>query len=287
MRLSNLNRTSKRSSSDLYFVGGAPRSGTTLLQSILCADETVNPLIFEAAPFRFLLEAYMKVKNNFNRFPGVYFNSIEDLNNFYSKHLILFLDNLKQNYSCERLVLKEPELTKSFPLILKLLDGTRFLCIVRDPRAAIASMLVWGDKMRAEGREHFFQNRDMVELSRYYNAFYTPLLKCESTTFQEKIKYIKYEDLVLEPTKIVDEIRDFTGLKLKDFAPNQDWKNTKIDFCDNDLPIRDAVTELYGKPISSSRIATYEQMLTEDEIKTVEKECRLIFKSFEYEKSSK
>ncbi len=192
MRLSNLNRISKRTSSDLYFVGGAPRSGTTLLQSILCADETTNPLISEAVPFRFLLEAYMKVKNNFNRFPGMYFDSIDDLNNFYSKHLVLFLDNLKQRYSCEKLVLKEPELTKSFPLILELLEDTRFLCIVRDPRAAIASMLVWGDKMRAEGREHFFQNRDMVGLSRYYNAFYIPLFKCESTTFQEKIKYIRY-----------------------------------------------------------------------------------------------
>jgi len=41
-----------------FFVGGSQRAGTTLLQSVLCADTTTNSVIREASPLRAMVAAY-------------------------------------------------------------------------------------------------------------------------------------------------------------------------------------------------------------------------------------
>ncbi|MCU4138623.1 MAG: hypothetical protein MW689_000412 [Thermodesulfobacteria bacterium] len=268
-----------------FFIGGAARSGTTLLQAILCSDKTTNPLISEAAPFRFILETYDKNKRLYEKFPGMYFDNIDELNNFYSQLLQLFLEYLRNKYSCKNLVLKEPQLTKYFPLISILLDNAKFLCMIRDPRATIASMIIWGEKMRLRGEKHFFQNRNMDELTYFYKSFYTPLFKYEKEepSFKKRILYIKYEDLVLNPQETISKIKQFTGLSLSEFDPKKEWKKTKIDFQDKNLPICDAITELYGKPISTSRISVFKDILKKEEISVIEKKCALFFRRFGYD----
>ena len=275
----------KHSTKNCFFVGGAARTGTTLMQSILCSDKTTNPLISEAAPVRFLLETYNKLKLNYERFPGMYFDSIKELNRYYNLMLTNLFNNLSRKYSCKNIVLKEPQLTKFFPLLSVLLeDKVRFICMVRDPRDAISSMIVWGEKMQERGIKHFFQNRDMEELSKFYNEFYIPLFKSNNPEFMNKIKFVKYEDLVTNPRKIINELREFTNLELKEYNPNSNWVKTKLNFSDEKLPIRDAITELYGKPISSSKINSFQKILSEEEIDIIEKKCFLVLRKFGYKK---
>ncbi len=57
-----------------FFVGGSQRSGTTALQSVLCADAETNPLIHEAAYFRGMVEAYRHGKPLLDRQAGHYFD---------------------------------------------------------------------------------------------------------------------------------------------------------------------------------------------------------------------
>lgn len=280
-----LNKASK--TTQYFFIGGAARTGTTLLQSILCADEAVNPLITEASPIRFLLETHAKMKNNYEKFPGMYFDSITEIDTLYSQWLHIFLERLKSKYQCKYLALKEPQLTKFFPLLHEILGHeVKFLCMVRDPRAAIASMLVWGEKMRKRGVKHFFQERDMEKLAQFYNSFYIPLFAYKSEGFKKCIIYIRYEDLVSKPDDVINEVRKFTGLKIEGFKPDAEWRRTKVDFKDPNLAIRDAVTELYGKPITNSRIDAYQQILTEKEIDIIKEKCRFIFRTFGYEMRS-
>lgn len=268
-----------------YFVGGAARSGTTLLQSILCSDQSTNPLISEATPVILLLENYENMVKQCKLYPGMYFDSVGDVKHLYARYLSTLLSELKRKYSCERLVLKSPQLTRSFPLIYEFLQGdVKFLCMVRDPRAAIASMLEWGERARQRSKRHFFQNRNMNELTKFYNSFYEPVVQCEDEALKERVTYIRYEDLVSEPERIVDDIREFTGLAIEHFDPTAEWKKTNIDFHDERLPQRDAITELYGKPVSSTRISAYKNILTNQEIETIEKRCSFIFDAFGYEK---
>ena len=53
------------------FIGGSARSGTTLLQNILCTSKETNPLIPESAPFRFLAESYINIKRHAHKFQRI------------------------------------------------------------------------------------------------------------------------------------------------------------------------------------------------------------------------
>lgn len=264
------------------FIGGAARTGTTLLQSVLCSDPSTNPLISEAVPIRYLLDAYKKTINNYNAFPKMYFDDLEEISIIYSSSIEMLLNELKKKYDCKILVLKEPALTKYFPDMSNIINNVRFFCMVRDPRTTIASMIMWGEKMRQRNKKHFFQDKDMKRLSKYYLGFYVPLFNCNDVNFIQNTKYIRYEDLVVDTGDTLDVIRNFTRLELHDYDPGENWIRTKLDFEDRNSPMHDAVTELYGKPISASRIDSFREILTEEEIATIERECYPVFKYFNY-----
>ena len=266
----------------VIFIGGAARTGTTLLQSILCSDPSTNPLISEAVPIRYLLDAYKKTINNYHAFPKMYFDDLQDITSIYSNSIEMILNELRKKYECNVLVLKEPALTKYFPDLFNVVENVRFFSMIRDPRSTIASMVRWGEKMKQRHKKHFFQDKDMRRLSKYYLDFYVPLFKNNDANFIENIKYLRYEDLVMYPDNILEVIRNFSGLELHDYDPNEKWTRTKLDFEDKSSPMHDAVTELYGEPISSSRVDTYRDVLNDNDIATIEQKCSLIFRYFEY-----
>jgi len=139
------------------FIGGSARTGTTLLQSILCADKTVNPLLPEAAPVRLLLKALQQISQHTRKYEGIYFADDKNLKSFFSQVLLSFLEELRKRYSCIHLALKEPALTPFFPLVDELLSNQAcYLCLVRDPRDTIASMLRWGKQLESTDSNHIF-----------------------------------------------------------------------------------------------------------------------------------
>ncbi|MHC4607516.1 MAG: sulfotransferase [Planctomycetota bacterium] len=271
-----------------FFVGGAARTGTTLVQHLLCCDGTANPLIGEAAPVRQILLCHQRTRVHWQNFPGHYFGKTEDLDRFYHDVLKRFLQELKTQYACENLVLKEPELTKYFPVLWEILGRhAKFICLVRDPRAAIASMVVWGQKARKRGATHFFQERDMKKLSDFFKAYYEPLDRCTSDEFRRRLMYLRYEDLVQVPLKAVSELSVFAGMELVESDPAESWDKCRIDFARAGAPLQDTVTGLYGKPVSAEKVAAYREVLREEEVRVVEKHCAGFMNRYGYEVSSK
>lgn len=266
----------------LVFVGGGPRSGTTLLQSILCSDASTNPVIIEVAPLRFLLDAHHNCGNHTRVHAGVYFDDAAGVDAFFAPVVHQFVDDVRRRYSATGLVLKEPELTKSFPALHTLLPEAQFVCTVRDPRGAIASMLDWGARAKAAGRTHFFQERDMARLSDYYAGFYRQFLHDLPASFFDSLCFVRYEDLVRSPLAIVAQLRAFTGLPLDRFDPDSDWSHCELNLDGESSPIRDALTELYGKPVSARNFDSYARKLSADEMQQITEGCRFIFHLFGY-----
>jgi len=264
-------------------VGGAARCGTTLVQSIFCSDPEINPLVPEAVPIHHLLDSCRKTLANLELFPGSYFLDSNQVKAFYAKALSDMLDGFRKYLKCKKLCLKEPALTPFFPLLEELLkDRVRFVCMVRDPRDAVASMLVWGDKMAKVGKDHFFQQRHIFDISEYYMKPFAVFLN-GNEKICSKTLFLRYEDLVTSPGRCVETIRSFSGLGLCDYDQQQDWAEGKIDFADQEIPLRAAITELYGKPISRSRIGTFQNSLSDSEIQAVERTCKSVIDVFGYE----
>ncbi len=269
-----------------FFVGGCQRTGTTLLQSVLCTDETTNPLIYESFLLLHLVEAYAKGKPHYEVRGKDYFADAEAFRAFHRQWVTAFLETTRNRYApAANLVLKEISLSKLFPLLHELVPGAKFLLLVRDPRDTIASLVKVGERMGAAGRQNVFDRQDMSRLAEYYKSFYRPCLKIQDPKFRRNLMIVKYENLVANTETELDRIRNFTGLELKDFRANQAWKRSRVDF--EELKAWDLHrpwdSDLWGKKLSPTRVGSYAEVLTDDEVRTLARECADVFHVFGYD----
>ena len=265
----------------LIFIGGAARSGTTLLQSILCADEDANPLIREAQWITHFTRLYRWSKDNFAAIQQDYFATPEEYRDFHAKLLTQFLVQASRRLG-ERpcLVLKNPEMTALFGDLRELATEARFTVMMRDPRDIIASMLEVQAKFdRQKKTAPIPLKRDMKTLSQRVRSYYAPFA---DPGLRENTLFVRYEDLTCEPRHEVQRLRDFTGLALADFDPARDWSQAGGGDAYQPGRYKEYTTELFGEAISRRRIGKFRTRLNPDEIATVEHECADIFKSFGY-----
>jgi hypothetical protein len=265
---------------DVVFVGGAPRSGTTLLQNILCSAENANPLVAEAGPVRFIVESYARTLNHFRTHPKNYFEDEAQVAEVYKKMLTGFFEHIRKYHNCSRLILKEPALTLYFRTLKDIL-GTRvaFVCTVRDPRDAIASMIAWGRRAKARGEEHFFQNEEIKEMAQYFNQFYSLFLS-EEEGFYNQLMIVRYEDLVSDPDRCIQKLSEFANLELDPHIHMKTWNDSPFRYKSADSPVSAAVTSLYGKPVSTKRIGAYKDYLSEEQIGEIERRCGKLLRTF-------
>ena len=272
----------------VFFVGGINRSGTTLLQSVLCSDKETNPLIHEASYLRNIVDAYVSGQQKYDEHNKYYFSSIEDMRDFTAGWAKAFIDKTRARYpEAKHLVLKHPPLTARFPVIYNLLssigEDSRFFVIIRDPRDVAASLVQVGERLRKKGEsEGNTLPRDMTVLGNYYMQTYMPTLSYQNQDYQKRITMIKYEELVSNPQAVINNIRQFSGLKLDEFNETEDWKSDDIDYDDLKKSNNAWLSELWGKQLSSSRIGRYKTILKPEEILLLEKVCAGPLKTFGY-----
>ena len=124
------------------FIGGCMRTGTTLLQSILCGDSATNPLIPEAQWLARLLFLYKWSMGNFSTLQRHYFRDKDDCRDFHRRICLDFLDKTADRYgNPTTLVLKAPDLATTYKQLNEFVPDSKFLVMVRDPRDTIPSLL--------------------------------------------------------------------------------------------------------------------------------------------------
>lgn len=270
-----------------YFVGGAQRSGTTLLQGLLCSGKTTNPLIDESFLFEYLINSYVRGKRNFEHHGKPYFGDLESYQAYYARAAADFLEQTRARYApAKHLVLKETTLTREFPDVFELLPDTIFVVCVRDPRDVVASLIKVGERMRDGGKDNWYLKRDMKQFARDYKSFYLRALKEQDPAFRTNLLFVKYEDLVRQPDRELAKIVEFTGLDLPRLHDAAIWQRNELDFKGTESwePSRPWSSELWGKAISQARIGSYRDVLTDTEIATLEAECADVFHVFGYNK---
>ena len=134
----------------LFFVGGAPRSGTTWLQQMLNAHPEVScrgeALLQKhlAVPLEEMMQARTKnlaAKNTtlFQHTGGYPLPATEDTEHLLGTGILLAL--LRQGFgpNCRAVGEKTPENVFFFPQLKKLFPQAKFIAIARDPRDVLAS----------------------------------------------------------------------------------------------------------------------------------------------------
>ena len=145
----------------LFFVGGAPRSGTTWLQQLLNAHPDIccrGEGLFQqelARPLEALMAARrgaLAAKNTaqFHHSGGFALPDQADTEHLLGTAILLALRRQTAGRRCQAIGEKTPENVFLFPRLKRLFPGAKFIGIARDPRDSLTSAWHYWGKARLE-----------------------------------------------------------------------------------------------------------------------------------------
>ena len=251
------------------FIVGVPRSGTTLVHSILCnhkdlawaSDEDLGEWLLPIEQFR-IDSLYKWLKANNKKIPmseealfvfgkdlgnglkqfgttpkgsskipiegeilwreifGT--DYIEDITNDRKIKLSQEISNITKRQKKTRFVCKAPNNSFRLFAIQKIFPDAKFINVSRDPKAVVSSML---ERYEKEGEFDIgmyektkndvkFQSLDSIEkFSWFYKEFTDAIIKFSAQN-KNNFMTIAYEDLLKNPTEVIQSILEFCDLNL-------------------------------------------------------------------------
>lgn len=258
--------------SDLIFVCGARRTGTTLLAAMLAADPTTPPLPGEAQLLTEWVRSYAWAKD----YPEIrsvpFFENVEQLRDYYRAMLGTFIDHCYRHFTGVRvLVLKSPELSLCFGAARELFPQAKFVVSVRDPRDQIASEWRVFERRRGGPQdERLLRDRDFASLARSYLRYYEPIVKALDEQ-SARVHLQSFEQMVSQPRQAIESLQRFTGLDLSGFDPERPWPRVADSYWAYGSSPSD--TPHYGQPVAMDRVGAWRESMTEDEAQTVVRLC--------------
>ncbi len=262
----------------LVFVVGPRRSGTTLVNNILCADPTANPQIGEAQPLTQLLNAFAWSAENFERMTRHYLPTLQALEDFAAATSRGLVQSCWEAQGRPvNLVLKNPELGLHIDRLRRYFPAARFVVCVRDPRDQIASerdVIARRDTPGAAKRKF-----PAAALARKYTHALEPVLKAAESS-PESFCFVRYEDLVSDPKRESARLGAFCGLNLDAFDPGADWQRMAVSL--GTLAQRPTYSPLYGRPVSAVRVGRFRDRLSAPDIQKIEQITSDVMRRFGY-----
>jgi hypothetical protein len=258
-------------------IGGAMRSGTTVIHRCLCTGKNTNPYISESW---FLADLMRMYRWNLTRYDTRNLDQFGDVENF--KNLIWsdvrkYLSYVSIKYhDPEVLMLKHPELTYHFVELYSVFKDFKFITIVRDPRDVVASII----KVKNKHEENSIispqtETKTIKGQCSAYLNYYINLLKY-SEQMKSRLLFIKYEDFVTNPSEELNRVTEFTGASYDtsiatEFLPEHAKSPNFI----KENRLKDNFSgafwsDDYQKSITSKNIGQYKNILNTSEIKEIE-----------------
>ncbi|MFH0933900.1 MAG: sulfotransferase [Pseudomonadota bacterium] len=260
-----------RLSFDPVFVCGAPRTGTTLLLSLICTSRSANPFSAECDYLTAFVHPYIIGRNRYDLHTNCYFASLEDFERYHADIMRgVLTDMWKFMDSPAKLVLKDPGLTRYANIVLKLLPESRMIITIRDPRDVIASRV--SIEMRRLGSvDPGDIGIEFIDaICREYNAVHEYVLSLDAEDLK-RVKMVRYEQLV-EYAGLSD-LADFIGVG--DIDVDLLWKRSVT--MGERKSHGEWVSPLYGKKMSSSSVGRHHEVLDDAAARHVDAACRTTY----------
>lgn len=272
------------------YICGSMRSGTTILQKLICLSSGVNAF----APAARYLTEQVRIYAQFAGVDSLYVvDYLGDAEAFRAFTNDLVDRVLTQAWSIagkpSALVLKSPELSYLVPSTLEILGTTaRFIFSVREPKDTITSMLYVGERQRAEGVTTMLSQtgRNIEALCNVYNSAYVPILQSLSNTdspLRERVQFVRYEDLVTRPEQTQERICAFCEIEPTAIPVEGGWPASEsIAGLAEHRKWRTYMTDLSSQAISDASIGRHKSLLTAEECDRIDDRCRAVREFFGY-----
>lgn len=206
----------------LFFVGGAPRSGTTWVQHMLDSHPDVSCrgegqfLHFFAEPMGALMQrrrAELEAKNTklFKESAGYPLPGASDFEFLVGSGILLALAQQSAGRTCQAIGEKTPENVFYFPNLRRLFPGAKFVGVARDPRDTLTSAWHLVRKPSATEDEEAAKAAFVQSTIEAVGAFLRAMLELRRR-YPKNAMIVTYEDLSQTPEIALGEVFRFLGV---------------------------------------------------------------------------
>lgn len=201
------------------FVGGSARSGTTLIQKMLCAHSEVcgGPEFDHAVP---TMQLFARMTSPIQLERQKFFYSKEEVTTCFREFYASLFDGLAaRNPGVRYISEKTPANIAAAADLLRLFPDAVYVNVVRDGRDVVLShqkVLKRFKQQHGKKGRRWWHEYSVSDVSRRWNADisrYEEIAKTESIA--NRVVNIKYEEVVAEPEKIVGDLFGRLGLSLE------------------------------------------------------------------------
>jgi hypothetical protein len=254
----------------VIFVGGAPRSGTTVAHAIICTSPRVNGYVAESSFLTYYFRALVAGLRQFDNHTRSFFAHKSHFERFARGMVRHALDRVAINVgSPEILALKDPLMTPIFPMLSPLYPAFKFVITVRHPLDVYRSRRAVLQKEKPDAEIGVNEARMVAE--EYVRSY--------AYRKAPNMHFMRYEDMGTE--EAVRELGAFLGLD--DFDLSRMWERpggVRVE------PITDSAnpwhSPLYGSGIQQST-RHKDVVLDPAEAETVLRITRTLMKRFGYD----
>ncbi len=225
---------------DPIFLIGFPRSGTTLLDTILRTNKSVE--VIEEKPIlrNFLNQIENKTKNNFNLLEDLDNENIEKLRDVYFQERNKYLKNKNSQIVIDKLPLNIIHVGE----ILRFFPNAKFILALRHPYDSVLSCF-----MQQFSLNPAMKNFLNIEKSAYLYDLVMRLWTIYLKAFSINFHIIKYEDIVSNFEKTTKDIYKYLNIDWTD--KTKDFYLTAKNRMDISTPSYDQITSpIYSKSIN-------------------------------------
>jgi hypothetical protein len=260
----------------VVLIGGAQRSGTTLLQTLL-ANAASSPVLPEAHILCDLMASFRRAKEAPKK-TEFYYASGDDLLAFFRACAERHISDLARRVGgADILVLKDPNFARFDAEAAAMLPtAIRIICL-RDPRDIAASFLKIG-RRQTEGEAGKYRRRDIHFIGKKIVESYAGLARDPSPGNRH---FIRYEELAEAPARVLRTLANVTGLTLSlDHIDSPVWLEAEARH-------EEAwISPLENQKPSTESVGAYREVMRPREIALIERICTPVMSFGGYEPSA-
>ena len=232
----------KMLNSPLIFIGGYPRSGTTLMRAILDVHPSVS-----CGPETKIIHPLLRIIRNYKKEPHLSnFSSLGYENKSLDSATSLFIYHILENHIriAERLCAKDPDILYYMEYLHQLFPKAKFLYMLRDGRAAAFSLMNRIEVYRSE----FIFLKYLNRWNLYNENYYKQCMKVG----EQVCLMVRYEKLVLRPKETIEKVAKFLGLSwTDDFLRHDEFVDKKISISSTEWSSKQVKSPIYTKSIKN------------------------------------